>query len=82
MLKASAYGDVERFDLSRTLAGRGRYWTTAYLVDGMLVDSGCAHSAPELTRALSGAPLTSLVNTHSHEDHIRMSRRGEIRNAA
>jgi glyoxylase-like metal-dependent hydrolase (beta-lactamase superfamily II) len=70
MLKITPYGAVQRFDLSRTLAGRGRYWTTAYLVDGMLVDSGCAHSAPELVQALSGVPLSRIVNTHSHEDHI------------
>lgn len=70
MLKASLYGDVTRFDLARTLAGRGRYWTAAYLLDGMLVDTGCAHSAPELVQALAHVPLVRVVNTHSHEDHI------------
>jgi glyoxylase-like metal-dependent hydrolase (beta-lactamase superfamily II) len=70
MLKITSYGEVTRFDLARTLAGRGRYWTTAYLVDGMLVDTGCAHSAPELVRALAGATPERIVNTHTHEDHI------------
>jgi len=70
MLKITTYGDVSRFDLARTLAGRGRYWTTAYLVDGLLVDSGCAHSARELAASLSATRLVGLVNTHSHEDHI------------
>jgi glyoxylase-like metal-dependent hydrolase (beta-lactamase superfamily II) len=70
MLKATTYGPVTRFDLSRTLAGRGRYWTTCYLVDGMLVDTGCAHAAPELERALADVPLQRIVNTHTHEDHI------------
>ncbi|MBN1147771.1 MAG: MBL fold metallo-hydrolase [Anaerolineales bacterium] len=70
MLKITPYGEVTRFDLARTIAGRGRYWTTAYLVDGLLVDSGCAHSAPELARALAEAGLARLVNTHTHEDHI------------
>ncbi len=70
MLRISTYAEVTRFDLARTLAGRGRYWTTAYLVDGLLIDSGCAHTAPEMVRALREAPLTRLVNTHSHEDHI------------
>jgi glyoxylase-like metal-dependent hydrolase (beta-lactamase superfamily II) len=64
------YDDVTRFDLARTLVGCGRYWTTAYLVDGMMVDTGCAHSAPELVQALADVPLTRIVNTHSHEDHI------------
>ncbi len=70
MLKAITYGEVTRFDLARTLAGRGRYWTTAYLVDGLLVDTGCAHSAPELAEAVSDMRLVGIVNTHSHEDHI------------
>ena len=70
MLKSSAYLTVTRFDLARTFGGRGRYWTTAYLIDGILIDSGCAHTARELADALRGASLTRLVNTHTHEDHI------------
>lgn len=70
MLKSTPYGDVTRLDLARTLVGRGRYWTTAYLVDGMLVDTGCAHTALELVGALADTPLRRVVNTHSHEDHI------------
>jgi glyoxylase-like metal-dependent hydrolase (beta-lactamase superfamily II) len=70
MLKVSHFGEVTRFDLARTIAGRGRYWTTAYLVDGLLVDSGCAHCAPELAGELIDARLFQIVNTHSHEDHI------------
>jgi glyoxylase-like metal-dependent hydrolase (beta-lactamase superfamily II) len=70
MLKATCYEPIIRLDLARTLAGRGRYWTTAYLVDGMLIDSGCAYSAPELLAYLRSKPLTWLVNTHTHEDHI------------
>lgn len=70
MLKSTAYQTVTRFDLARTLGGRGRYWTTAYLLDGLLIDSGCAHTAPELADALRASPPTRLVNTHTHEDHI------------
>ena len=70
MLRITSYGDVTRFDLARALAGRGRYWTAAYLVDGIMVDTGCAFSAPDLVEALADAPLTHIVNTHTHEDHI------------
>jgi glyoxylase-like metal-dependent hydrolase (beta-lactamase superfamily II) len=70
VIRITQYGDITRFDLGRTLLGRGRYWTTAYLVDGTLVDSGCAHSAPELAHALTDVPLARIVNTHTHEDHI------------
>ena len=70
MLKITPYGKVTRLDIARSLAGKGRYWTTAYLVDGLLVDSGCAHCAHELVRALEGQAIACIVNTHSHEDHI------------
>ena len=70
MLKVTIYGDVTRFDLARTLAGKGRYWTTAYLVGGLLIDSGCAYTAPKLVKTLAGRPLAGIVNTHTHEDHI------------
>ncbi len=72
MLKSTLYanGAITRFDLARTILGRGRYWTSAYLVDGLLIDTGCAHTAPELVTALAGTSLDGIVNTHSHEDHI------------
>lgn len=70
MLIATEFGPITRFDLSRTLLGKGRYWTTAYLVDGLLVDSGCAHTAGELLLYIKGKPVDFIVNSHSHEDHI------------
>lgn len=70
MFKVTRYEPVTRFNLARTLAGRGRYWTTAYFVDELLIDSGCAYSAPELLVYLRDKPLARLVNTHTHEDHI------------
>ena len=70
MLKITPYEPITRIDLARTIAGRGRYWTTAYLVDGLLIDSGCAYSAPALLSYLRSQCLSRLVNTHTHEDHI------------
>lgn len=70
MLKVTQYGPVTRFDLGRTILGRGRYWTTAYQIADLMVDTGCAHSAQELMGALSGTNIDLILNTHSHEDHI------------
>lgn len=70
MLKLSQFGDVTRIDSARTFAGKGYYWTTAYLVDGLLIDTGCAHTANELAGALNDRKLDRITNTHSHEDHI------------
>jgi glyoxylase-like metal-dependent hydrolase (beta-lactamase superfamily II) len=70
MIKISHFGAVTRFDLARTIAGRGRYWTVAYLVDGLLIDSGCAYTASEFVHQLEDQSIFRIVNTHSHEDHI------------
>jgi len=70
MLKITQFDAVTRIDSARTVAGRGYYWTTAYLVDGLLVDTGCAHSANELVAMLCSENLSHIINTHSHEDHI------------
>jgi glyoxylase-like metal-dependent hydrolase (beta-lactamase superfamily II) len=70
MLKITQYGDVIRIDSARTIAGRGYYWATAYFVDGLLVDTGCAHTAYELEELLREDNLNTIINTHTHEDHI------------
>jgi glyoxylase-like metal-dependent hydrolase (beta-lactamase superfamily II) len=63
-------GEVTRIDSARTIAGRIFYWSTAYYVDGLLVDTGCAHSAQELADVMRGEKLEFIINTHTHEDHI------------
>jgi glyoxylase-like metal-dependent hydrolase (beta-lactamase superfamily II) len=56
--------------MARDVPLMARYWTTAYLVDGLLIDSGCAHTSQDLLRFLDAGPLERIANTHSHEDHI------------
>jgi glyoxylase-like metal-dependent hydrolase (beta-lactamase superfamily II) len=70
MIKIKNYDDVIRFDIARTVFGKGHYWTAAYFIDGLLIDSGCAHTAKELENALKDNDLNFIVNTHSHEDHF------------
>jgi len=70
MLKISHFNEITRFDLARTFFGRGYYWTTAYFIDELMVDTGCAHCASELLNELENEPLKYILNTHSHEDHI------------
>ncbi|MGD8473565.1 MAG: MBL fold metallo-hydrolase [Anaerolineae bacterium] len=61
---------VVRFRMARQVLGRSYYQTAAYWVDGLLIDTGCAHTAPQLTAALKSFRVGQVVNTHSHEDHI------------
>lgn len=61
---------VVKLRLARVLLGRPLYFTAAYWVDGLLIDTGCAHTARVLLSALKGWRIDQIVNTHSHEDHI------------
>lgn len=70
MIQVETMGPVKKFRLARTLLGRGRYFTACYLVDGVMVDTGCAHTVGELADAVAALKLEWIINTHSHEDHI------------
>ena len=70
MLKLEAIGPVTKIKMARALLGCPFYFTTAYWVDGLLIDTGCAHTEGEIMRVLEGLPVECVVNTHSHEDHI------------
>lgn len=68
--RATESGEVVKLRLARGLFGQPAYFTAAYWVDGLLVDTGCAHTARQFTSALKGWNVDQVVNTHSHEDHI------------
>jgi len=61
---------VVKLRMARALLGKPFYFTAAYWVDGLLIDTGCAHTASQFTAALKGWHVDQVVNTHSHEDHI------------
>jgi glyoxylase-like metal-dependent hydrolase (beta-lactamase superfamily II) len=73
MLEAVADGPVLRLRLGRPLAGRVRYEVSAYLLQGVLVDTGPPATAGELLRYLEAhghaRELRAAVHTHHHEDH-------------
>jgi len=70
MIEVEQIGEVRKFRLARTISGRGLYFTAAYWVDGLMVDTGCAYTVHELLESLDDLPVRCIVNTHSHEDHI------------
>jgi len=72
MLQIREHGPVTAFRAARAFFGYGYYFTAAYWVDGLLIDTTCAFTAREMRRALSrdNRPVLQIVNTHSHEDHI------------
>jgi glyoxylase-like metal-dependent hydrolase (beta-lactamase superfamily II) len=70
VIETAGFEGVTQIRMSRELEGRPVYWVAAYLVDGLLVDTGSSHTSGELTAFLAGKNLEKVVNTHYHEDHV------------
>jgi len=70
VLAATAFEDVIQIRLCRYPEFVPAATVSVYLVDGLLVDSGPAHTAEELVDFLGHKPVAVVVNTHFHEDHI------------
>lgn len=81
MLEVSQFGEVTQLKMGREVGDNtsdnapiveGKqvfYWTAAYLVDGLLIDTGCSYTVDEFVKFLEDKPLKFAVNTHFHEDH-------------
>jgi ribonuclease/clavin/mitogillin len=70
VIATTSYEDVLQIKLCRYKEFVPGATVSAYLVDGLLIDSGPAHTAEELTAFLNNKKITTVVNTHFHEDHI------------
>jgi glyoxylase-like metal-dependent hydrolase (beta-lactamase superfamily II) len=70
MIHVEQHGPVLAIRMARGFLGRPLAWTTAYWVDGLLIDTGPRCAAPELLKVLSQLPVNQIVVTHSHEDNI------------
>lgn len=70
MIEVSRFEQVVQIKMSREVNGRPLYWVAAYLVDGLLIDTGCKYTCEELVNFLSGEKISLVVNTHHHEDHV------------
>ena len=70
MIETASFEEVTQIRMSREIGGKPVYWVAAYLVGGLLIDTGCSFTAAELAAFLDGRPFRQVVNTHFHEDHI------------
>lgn len=70
MIESTTFEEVTQIRMSREIGGRPVYWVAAYLVDGLLIDTGCSYTAAELADFLASRTVCRIVNTHFHEDHV------------
>lgn len=70
MIHVEQQGSVLAIRMSRSFFGRPFWWTTAYWVDGLLIDTGPSFAAKALCHALSKLPVDQIVLTHTHENQI------------
>ena len=67
MIQVEQHGSVTVIRMARAILGRPLYWTAAYWLDGLLIDSGPRCTAHELVRVLDQVPVRQIAVTHSHE---------------
>jgi glyoxylase-like metal-dependent hydrolase (beta-lactamase superfamily II) len=70
MIDVEQHGSVRVFRMARSLFGRPMYWTAAYWLDGLLIDTGPTCTAGQLVKLLAGVSVRQIAITHAHEDHI------------
>jgi glyoxylase-like metal-dependent hydrolase (beta-lactamase superfamily II) len=69
MIELQRFGDVERIRMASWGSRLAGMDVSAYLVDGVLVDSGFPHARHELARFLEQRSVAGAMLTHYHEDH-------------
>ncbi|MBI4196800.1 MAG: hypothetical protein HY539_03160 [Deltaproteobacteria bacterium] len=69
MLRIDRFGPTKRLTMARSLGGRTFYHCHAYLVDGLLIDSGCPCVTRPFQGFLDSEEVTRAAITHYHEDH-------------
>jgi glyoxylase-like metal-dependent hydrolase (beta-lactamase superfamily II) len=74
MIATQKFEEVLQIKLCRFTEFIPAATVSAYLVDGLLIDSGPAHTAEELAEFFRDKKVNTIVNTHFHEDHIAANR--------
>ncbi len=69
MIEIQPHGSVIAIRMARTFLGRPLYWTAAYWLEGLLIDSGPPCLAEALVQAVEPLGVEQIVVTHGHEDH-------------
>jgi glyoxylase-like metal-dependent hydrolase (beta-lactamase superfamily II) len=70
MIHVEQHGPVLAIRMARTFLGRPLWWTAAYFVDGVLIDTGPRCAAQHLVRLLRQRRVEQIIITHGHENQI------------
>ncbi|HQG32670.1 MAG TPA: MBL fold metallo-hydrolase [Deltaproteobacteria bacterium] len=70
MIRVRKYGEVTDFCMGRTIGPVVPYAVHAFLIGDTLIDTGTVYAQEEFLDALKGSSLSTIINTHHHEDHI------------
>ena len=69
MIDVSRFDDVTRLRLWTRRSAAVGYDVSAYLVDGVLIDTGFPHVRDDIVRAVAELRPAGAIVTHWHEDH-------------
>ncbi len=70
MIRIRKHGEVTDFCMGRTLGPVVPYAVHAFLIGDTLIDTGTLYARREFLKALEGSSVSTVINTHHHEDHI------------
>ncbi len=70
MIQIKTFEGVTIAKMAHAIFGHPIYFTAAFLVDGLLIDTGPAILEKEFFNTLPLSRVRLVVNTHHHEDHI------------
>lgn len=69
MLKLKTHDQIVQFRMGTSYFGRTFYHACSYLVDGLMIDTGCYGTRNEFAAACANYSINQAVLTHYHEDH-------------
>lgn len=69
MLRQTRSDPVIVYRMGRNFGGFVLYYVYCFQIGRTLIDTGTVYVQHELMRALSQTPVSTVINTHGHEDH-------------
>ncbi|MBI2082364.1 MAG: MBL fold metallo-hydrolase [Deltaproteobacteria bacterium] len=69
MFKVDSFGPTKRLTMARSFSGKAYFHCHAYLIDQLLIDTGCPCASKPFQSFLDNENISQAAVTHYHEDH-------------